>query len=278
VNDTDCPNVDGVPVELTVVEVSRRFTVIEAFPTLVACVASAPYEATTLIVPAVPPVSWTEQLADPALPLSVQLVLPGDTPAPVAVTLTVPVGVPAVPAEVSVTVVVQVLPWPTTTGLSQLTDVEVVRAFTAKALLVPVAAPLVAVMVTAAPVLEMVTPWGSRTPAVNAALVRGAPASVAFDVRTAVPAKSVLVLLNASRAVRRRLKATPAVWAPMAPPPLCWTAKLASAPGLTVNALLVPLLSLSFPLPVAVMVKLPVLVMATPRPDVAVAATPKVVL
>lgn len=66
-----------------------------------------------------------EQVAELPLPLSVQLVPVGETPAPLAVRLMVPVGVVA-PEEVSVTVIVQLLATPITTGLAQLTAVVVV--------------------------------------------------------------------------------------------------------------------------------------------------------
>jgi hypothetical protein len=65
----------------------------------------------------------TEQLPE----LSVQLVLAGETPAPLAEKLTVPVGVLAVPVSVSLTVAVQVEPWLIATGLVQFTVVEVER-------------------------------------------------------------------------------------------------------------------------------------------------------
>jgi hypothetical protein len=113
-----------------VVELSRLLTVIDAVPELIACVGSPPYDAETLIVPAALPVRTTAQLPTPALPLGVQLALAGETPAPLAVKLTVPVGVLTVPGDVSVTVAVQLLPWPTATGLAQATTVVVVRAFT----------------------------------------------------------------------------------------------------------------------------------------------------
>ncbi len=78
------------------------------------------------MVPGVLPVKVTEQVPD----TRVQLGLVGETPAPLAAKLTVPLGVLDVPGEMSVTVAVQVLAWPTTTGVSQLTAVEVVRALT----------------------------------------------------------------------------------------------------------------------------------------------------
>ena len=56
-----------------------------------------------MIVPFELPVKLTEQLPE----LSVQLVLVGDTPAPLAVKLTVPPGMDDVPGDVSATVTVQ---------------------------------------------------------------------------------------------------------------------------------------------------------------------------
>ena len=56
------------------------------------------------------PVKPTEQLADAPLPVSVQFPVAGDTPAPLALMIIVPVGVLAVPcAEASVTVAVQLV-------------------------------------------------------------------------------------------------------------------------------------------------------------------------
>ncbi len=49
---------------------------------------------------------------------------------PVSDSATVPVGVMKVPAELSVTVTVQVDPWLATTGVVQLTDTVVVRGLT----------------------------------------------------------------------------------------------------------------------------------------------------
>jgi hypothetical protein len=74
------------------------------------------------------PVKVTEQLAVPPPPLSVQLV--GETLPPPEVKLTLPVGVVAVPADMSVTVAVHALVPLTAIGLAQLTLVDVVRALT----------------------------------------------------------------------------------------------------------------------------------------------------
>ena len=83
----------------------------------------------TLIVPPELPVRVTVQLALDELPPPVpseQLVLVGETPAPLAETLTVPPGVVCEP-PMSETVTVHVLDVPTVTGVAQLTDVVVVR-------------------------------------------------------------------------------------------------------------------------------------------------------
>ena len=78
----------------------------------------------------VPAVKVTEQLAEAPLPLGVQLVVAGETDAPLVEKLTVPVGVMATPADVSVTVTVQALVWLNAIGVAQLTLVDVVRLFT----------------------------------------------------------------------------------------------------------------------------------------------------
>src|SRR5438552_4156096 len=121
--------------------------------------------------------------------------------------------------------------------------------FTVNALLVPFD-PLVAVSVKL-PVFEIVTLCEASTPDANVAVVPPAD-SVPVDVMVAVPLKPVTVLLFTSRAVILMLNAVPAVCVPMAPPPNASTRKLLSAPGFTVNGLLVP-----FDPFVAVSVKLP---------------------
>ncbi len=70
------------------------------------------------------------QVADAVVPLRLQVVnVPPATP--VSDSATVPVGVRKVPAvDVSVTVTVHVEPWLATTGVVQLTAVEVVRGLT----------------------------------------------------------------------------------------------------------------------------------------------------
>mgnify|MGYP003693545903 CR=1 FL=1 len=87
-----------------------------------------------MIVPPALPVKVTMHVALLPLPLSAQLALDGETLAPLAVTLNVPVGVTD-PDTVSFTVTVQTLDCPTlTTGLTQLTDVELARFTSIEAL------------------------------------------------------------------------------------------------------------------------------------------------
>jgi len=68
------------------------------------------------------------QVADAVVPARVQVVK--DPVTPVWLRATVPVGVMNVPAEVSVTVTLQVEPWLITTGVVQETVVVVVLLFT----------------------------------------------------------------------------------------------------------------------------------------------------
>ena len=68
------------------------------------------------------------QVAAAVVPANVQVVKVPVTP--VSLRATVPVGVMNVPAEVSVTVTVQVDAWLATTGVVQLTAVVVVRGLT----------------------------------------------------------------------------------------------------------------------------------------------------
>ena len=68
------------------------------------------------------------QLAEAPVPARVQAVNVPVTP--VSESVTVPVGVMAVPVEVSVTVIVHVEAWLTTTGVVHETVVVVVRLFT----------------------------------------------------------------------------------------------------------------------------------------------------
>jgi len=67
-------------------------------------------------------------VADAVVPARVHVVK--DPVTPVWLRPTVPVGVMNVPGEVSVTVTVQVDPWPITTGVVQETVVVVARALT----------------------------------------------------------------------------------------------------------------------------------------------------
>ena len=80
-------------------------------------------------MPVALPVKVAVQVREAPLPPRLHVVVVGDTPAPLAVRPTVPVG-PVAPGDVSVTVTVQVLATPTTTGLEQPTLVVVVWAFT----------------------------------------------------------------------------------------------------------------------------------------------------
>jgi hypothetical protein len=74
------------------------------------------------------PVKLRVQVALLPLPLSAQLALVGETLAPLAVTVNVPVGVGLPPpCVVSLTVTVQLLACPMTTGLVQETVVELLR-------------------------------------------------------------------------------------------------------------------------------------------------------
>jgi hypothetical protein len=98
---------------------------------------SPPYVPVTVAVPAVvPAMKVTEQLPADKVQL-VPTVLP--VAVPETVKLTVPVGVMAVPVEVSVTVARQLEVWPTNIELGlQATVVEVERKFTVILLEVPV--------------------------------------------------------------------------------------------------------------------------------------------
>jgi len=116
-----------------------------------------------------------------------------------------------------------------------------VPGFTVNAALVPASGSpggSCGVMVVPDWTLVMVTLCGSSTPFVKAAVVPPPEERVALEVITTLLLpllKLVTVLLNASRAVTRRLKATPAVWAPMAPPPEASTRKDERAPATSVS-------------------------------------------
>ncbi len=79
-------------------------------------------------MPEVDAVKVEVQVADAIVPASVQVV--NDPVTPVSLRATVPVGVIAVPGEVSVTVTLHVEPWLITTGVVQLTVVVVARGLT----------------------------------------------------------------------------------------------------------------------------------------------------
>src|SRR5258706_13485565 len=120
-----------------------------------------------------PPVKVVVQVAEEAvLAVSVQFGLVGDTPAPLAVKLTLPVGVVGVPEDVSVTVAVQTLEAPIAIELgTQLTVVVVVRALTtcdtvldvlpAKFVSAPYTAVIECVATVKADVLKVATPAAS---------------------------------------------------------------------------------------------------------------------
>ncbi len=112
-------------VQETVVVVVRRLTTMLAVPLLPVWFASPANVAVTAAVPAVDAVNVEVQVADAVVPARVQVV--NEPVTPVSVRVTVPVGVRNVPADVSVTVTVQVEPWFTTTGVVQLTVVVVAR-------------------------------------------------------------------------------------------------------------------------------------------------------
>ena len=82
----------------------------------------------TAAVPEVDAVNVEVQVADAVVPAKVHVVKVPVTP--VSPRPTVPVGVMKVPAEVSVTVTLQVEPWLITTGVVQDTVVVVVRGLT----------------------------------------------------------------------------------------------------------------------------------------------------
>ena len=79
-------------------------------------------------VPAVEAVNVEEHVAVAPVPDRVHVVNVPVTP--VSAIVTVPLGVIAVPSDVSVTVTLQAEPWLITTGEAQVTAVVVVRLFT----------------------------------------------------------------------------------------------------------------------------------------------------
>ena len=82
----------------------------------------------TAAVPDVDAVKVDVQVAEAVVPAKVQVVK--DPVTPVWLKATVPVGVIAVPGDVSVTVTLQVEPWLITTGVVHETVVVVTRGFT----------------------------------------------------------------------------------------------------------------------------------------------------
>lgn len=96
------------------------------------------YEAVTAAVPAVDAVKVDVHVAEAVVPARVHVVNVPVTP--VSLRVTVPVGVVAPVAEVSVTVTLQVDPWLITTGVVQETVVVVVCGLTTM-LVVPLLPP-----------------------------------------------------------------------------------------------------------------------------------------
>ena len=88
----------------------------------------AGYVAVTAAVPVVDAVKVEEQVAVAPVPDSVHVVKVPVTP--VSARVTMPLGVIAVPGEVSVTVTLHAEPWFSTTGLVQVMAVVVVRGLT----------------------------------------------------------------------------------------------------------------------------------------------------
>src|SRR3989449_6631 len=115
-------------VQLTVVLVVRGLTVTLVVPLLGKWLVSPGYDAVTAAVPEVVAVNVEVHVADAVVPARVHVV--NDPVTPVSVSETVPVGVVAPVAEVSVTVTVHVEPWFATTGVVQLTVVVVARGLT----------------------------------------------------------------------------------------------------------------------------------------------------
>jgi len=108
--------VDGV--QLTVVLVLRKLTVMVAEPELAGCAESPLYVPVMVWLPAALGVYVTEQLDDAPVPDSVQLLAGVKAPEPVFVNITVPVGVVG-ELNVSVTVAVHVVDWLTTIVLGE---------------------------------------------------------------------------------------------------------------------------------------------------------------
>jgi len=111
-------------VQVTVVVVARGLTTILVVPLLAWNWFVTPgYEAVTAAVPDVDAVKVEVQVAEAVVPARVHVVNVPVTP--VSLRLTVPVGVVAPVAELSVTVTLQGEPWLMTTGVVQDTVVEV---------------------------------------------------------------------------------------------------------------------------------------------------------
>ena len=129
----------GVVQDTVVVVVLRTITML-AVPLLAGWLVSPGYEAVTAAVPGVDAVNVEVHVADAVVPARVHVVNVPVTP--VSPRATVPLGVRNVPAEVSVTVTLQVEAWLITTGVVQLIAVVVVRLLTTM-LVVPLLEPCV---------------------------------------------------------------------------------------------------------------------------------------
>ena len=162
------------------------------------------------------------------------------------------------------TVTLKVAPTAAVAGTTVTASFEAAPGLTVNELLVPVSAPpLVRVaVIVKLPVLEIVTGCELSTPAVNAAVVPTAGGERPVEVMSTVPVKPVTVLPFASRAVIRTLKRAACGLRADRPPPAASTRKSFSAPGLTVNELLVPFCAPPL-VRVAVIVKLPVFEIVT---------------
>jgi hypothetical protein len=147
-------------------------------------------------------------------------------PVSVAVNVGVTPGTGLLLASCSVIVTLDVAEPSATTGLVPvIVEFPAVGTpgFTVNGLLVPDLPDAVAVIVLPVPACVTVT-LSVRTPAVNAPEVMGEIVPAVVE-RLAVVVKLVTVLLNASNAVMRMLKAVPAVWVLMFPPAPASTTK-----------------------------------------------------
>jgi hypothetical protein len=131
---------------------------------------------------------------------------------------------PLVSSTVTTGCVVQAVPPVPPPGCVVKANLAAAPGLTVNAVLVPVLAEAVAVIVNE-PVLVILTLCGSSTPDVNAPEGTGLPVNAPLEVSDAVDVKDVTVLLFTSCAVMRRMNAVPAVCVPIVPPPDCSTLK-----------------------------------------------------